>query len=930
MEGPSTVATVKDLRASPRLEKVIIVSSSGTNRPIHTLVSSLLSHTQSHSQSQFQSPKLSPSELSLSTSRSHLRSSSSSRQHHNLNHNPGQLPGPQFHVDKKKQSHPGRRARLRSRMAKLASSLYGRLLAATALVALLFHAFPISRPQPATNLKTTTQSHSRLRVDERAYVDRIEWLINNAPTAPFRLMSCSMIYNEAPDLLEWLFYHIEQGFQHFVIYDHHSTDNTRELLLPLVELGWVTYRYWNITNQWAQSRAFRSCAEEFKMHTDRLLFFDADEFLVRNSTSTADELPLIDWIDTQFDSNIGGIFLPRLSFGSNGLYSRPAHGILASYTETRVIDKNFFSPKVMGKPRFMVSGDIHSQKYSDGLEMVDSSGRSGDAALKSYEGYHLYLHHYWAKSYAECQEKILQAAFPGSWRFKMGDKFCRTEMVGTLEHAAFPRVVDDRLAKFGPPLQEAIARFHQRFPIFDKRDYTLYIASSTSRSLSTTSFPHLLDRPLQFTLETPASQSGVLSSIVDDRFRAILVGQDLKRYLLPTSVDRHGVGFNLPNTDEGYLLLSISRTFVGDPSPLRDPQTPCAILSKLRSSPHQPELKKLWETVCSEVNIDTVEPAAVAFAARPTYRKDELLHQFFKTQHQDDLNSIAPPYEASELSLEDLGRGRWKRYPLHKVREAGASVHAPKLCPTWYEEPHWGSKCGNLAKIEKEGMWKWVPDKLEKMNQFVLPGEDLHRCLGTSTTGEPKRILVVGDVISVHNFQALSCAVEQAGLNPEDHVRHTPLLFESLSILDGSFGLEEWKKALRWDRDVEERYPDFVILNFGLWPVSWNKLSDYERAIHNTIRHVQSLPRSVQVIWRTTTAVHDEPDWEWDPMYQVPPRVEKANEVAVRLWKKAGMKVIDVYEMTMSRDDAFKRDEYCPVVQGEMALVELWGICNLS
>ena len=46
---------------------------------------------------------------------------------------------------------------------------------------------------------------------------------------------CSIIKNEAPYLLEWVLFHKLIGVDKFVLYDDYSTDNTKEVLKPLID-----------------------------------------------------------------------------------------------------------------------------------------------------------------------------------------------------------------------------------------------------------------------------------------------------------------------------------------------------------------------------------------------------------------------------------------------------------------------------------------------------------------------------------------------------------------------------------------------------------------------------------------------------------------------------------------------------------------------
>lgn len=58
-----------------------------------------------------------------------------------------------------------------------------------------------------------------------------------ATTAPYKLSVCTMIYNEARYIEEWLAYHLLLKVDHFYIYNDGSSDNITEVLEPYIKLG---------------------------------------------------------------------------------------------------------------------------------------------------------------------------------------------------------------------------------------------------------------------------------------------------------------------------------------------------------------------------------------------------------------------------------------------------------------------------------------------------------------------------------------------------------------------------------------------------------------------------------------------------------------------------------------------------------------------
>jgi hypothetical protein len=60
--------------------------------------------------------------------------------------------------------------------------------------------------------------------------------ISPIPT-PYKLSVCTMIFNEAQNIEEWLAFHMLLKVDHFYIYNDRSTDNINEVLAPYIKLG---------------------------------------------------------------------------------------------------------------------------------------------------------------------------------------------------------------------------------------------------------------------------------------------------------------------------------------------------------------------------------------------------------------------------------------------------------------------------------------------------------------------------------------------------------------------------------------------------------------------------------------------------------------------------------------------------------------------
>jgi len=90
---------------------------------------------------------------------------------------------------------------------------------------------------------------------------------------------CMIAKNEGPYLLEWIAYYRLLGFDHIVIYENNSMDNSASLLSKLAAAGKIEHRVWKLgKNESPQITAYQDALKKAK--TEWMLFVDADEYLV--------------------------------------------------------------------------------------------------------------------------------------------------------------------------------------------------------------------------------------------------------------------------------------------------------------------------------------------------------------------------------------------------------------------------------------------------------------------------------------------------------------------------------------------------------------------------------------------------------------------------------------------------------------------------
>ncbi|SGY17819.1 BQ5605_C015g07903 [Microbotryum silenes-dioicae] len=787
-------------------------------------------------------------------------------------------------------------------------------------------------PSPQRFAATSLQqiAHSLLPgpldADSDVIVNRIDYLLAHPPRPPYDFLIGTMERNEGPDIIEWIFYHMLIGFEHFVVYDHMSDDDTRERLLPLVELGWVTLVLQEDSSRWAQPRSVDTFMSEWKLRSKWLFFLDIDEYVARNQTQVAaaggighEESPFTAWFESEY-GNVGGVAIPRLCFTSNGHYRRPQKGVMQAYTEARAVDRNFFVPKLILQARYRLDGDIHKATFSDKRELVDPLHKKGNEKLKLEGDYPFYIHHYWAKSWDECVKRIKQKAFPGSWREEMGDRFCRYEMRGTEQYAELEHEDYNALAIYGRGVMHAVLAFEHKYARIPPSAFTLSVLAQGMSSTSRTELPQLyVDAGTTFVVDAAGADAGYLS--------VRLSNSTTKRQLPVTRLDDGGVAFTLPAV-AGGVEITITREYSSLPSPVADPVSPCSIMGHIENQPDRTQLKRLAQGPCRGVN-----PSDAFHLAKTTWRHPQLQNDVLFTRFVRVKEELPASMPSQPLSLAALGQGSWRKRTFNEISETLGKhrLYSFERCPHAFDSNYWGPSCGNETRLSRKGVWRWTPDDASSYQTISLWNDQLESCLRAKSS-RPRRILLVGDSVMSHTFMASICMLEQARVTVDKHVRFSSLQYEMFDMVDQIMSEQDWEELLRWNRGAnDDEWPDVAVVNVGLWAATWASLDNYAAGLESALQHLGRIEQrlGIRIVWRETTASFPGRDLTADPLYQVNPRIEAINEIANRLVAAAGIPRVDAYRMSSARVDSARDNAHmCPCVQGDLAEVMMYALCN--
>lgn len=149
------------------------------------------------------------------------------------------------------------------------------------------------------------------------------------------LCVCTMLWNQAPFLREWIMYHSWLGVGRWFIYDNNSDDDIKE------EIELLNSENYNVSRHvwpWikTQEAGFSHCAVRAKEECSWVGFFDVDEFYYF-PTHRSQGLPSKNALSSLVSNYtswglVGEIRTECHSYGPSGLTSVPSQGVTVGYT----------------------------------------------------------------------------------------------------------------------------------------------------------------------------------------------------------------------------------------------------------------------------------------------------------------------------------------------------------------------------------------------------------------------------------------------------------------------------------------------------------------------------------------------------------------------------------------------------------------------
>lgn len=212
---------------------------------------------------------------------------------------------------------------------------------ATAVTEQAYEIFRCGHP-PKAMISMFTNKRISLRLDGRmlpsvAYYSPPPKQLAIPLQKPRHICACTMIYNGAKFLREWVFYHSHLGVERFIIYDNNSDDNLEEVIIGLASFN-VSKHPWPWVK--TQQAMLSHCSLVANPECTWMLFTDIDEyffpserFLTPNTSSI-----LAAFVGEAVGKRakdgikVGQIATYCRNFGPSGLRDSPPQGVTQGYT----------------------------------------------------------------------------------------------------------------------------------------------------------------------------------------------------------------------------------------------------------------------------------------------------------------------------------------------------------------------------------------------------------------------------------------------------------------------------------------------------------------------------------------------------------------------------------------------------------------------
>lgn len=200
----------------------------------------------------------------------------------------------------------------------------------------------------------------------------------------YELCVCTMVWNQASAMKEWIVYHAWLGVERWFIYDNNSDDDIENVI---GELNLGGYNVSRTTWPWikTQEAGFSHCALRSKEECEWVGFFDVDEFFYLKNNGPPHHKNALKSLVLNFSNfsnfssssylNIAEIRTACHNFGPSGLTKEPKRGVVTEYTcrmKYSERHKSIVRPEMLHTSLLNV---VHHFELQDGVRSVQMKER---------------------------------------------------------------------------------------------------------------------------------------------------------------------------------------------------------------------------------------------------------------------------------------------------------------------------------------------------------------------------------------------------------------------------------------------------------------------------------------------------------------------------------------------------------------------------
>lgn len=154
------------------------------------------------------------------------------------------------------------------------------------------------------------------------------------------LCACTMVYNVAKFLKEWVMYHSRIGVEKFILYDNGSDDDMSSVVKELNLQGYdieIVFWIWPKT----QEAGFSHSVLYAKSSCEWMMFVDVDEFVFSPSwlNSLSPSKSMLKSLLPSENNGIGMVSIMCNDYGPSNRLSHPAEGVTQGYNCRRKIEE---------------------------------------------------------------------------------------------------------------------------------------------------------------------------------------------------------------------------------------------------------------------------------------------------------------------------------------------------------------------------------------------------------------------------------------------------------------------------------------------------------------------------------------------------------------------------------------------------------------